>query len=128
MAAPLKAGLLVLQNQARTHLQQRGACRYFHDLCYICCARKWARMSRSYCSFMEVRVCTQVCVSFTNGTCVKEAERVEISLIGALPVGAGLRYDSSFHIWMFSSLCSVPVPMPEGRMSPISNLILGLSI
>lgn len=76
---------------------------------------------RWYCSVMEVCICTQICVSFTNTTRDKEAERVEISLLGAL-------HDSSFHIWMFSSLCSVPVAVPEGRMSPISNPILGLPI
>lgn len=75
------------------------------------------------CGFLEVRVCTQTCVSFTN-----RRQSVGISRTGALPAGAGLRHESSFHIWLLSSLCSVPVPVPEGSTSPISPPILGLPI
>lgn len=43
------------------------------------------------------------------------------SAVGApLLVGAGPRHDSSFHIWMASSLHSIPQSVPEGRMSSIS--------
>lgn len=54
------------------------------------------------CGFLEVRVCTQTCVSFTN-----RRQRVGISRTGALPAGAGLRHESPLSIFGCCPVCVV---------------------
>lgn len=94
--------------------QQRDACSCFHELHYTRCTWIRDRMSRWNCGFVH----RSLSVSEIVYTMWQREGRP--AAVAPLLVGVGWRHDSPFHIWMFSSLRSIPLPVPEGRMSPIS--------
>lgn len=88
--------------------ERRDACRCLHELHYIWCAWKRDRMSRWYCSSVH----RSVSVSEIVYTMWPKERRSAV--VAPLLAGIGPIHDSSFHIWMFSSLRSIPLPVPEG--------------